>query len=187
MSAIDDPTRPHRRAVASVIGANSASAALLSAAEALGHELIEAGFCIATGGLGGVMTAASRGARQAPSWVEGRVIGILPGLRAADANPYVDLVIPTGMNYARNVIVVAMADVVVAVGGGAGTLSEIALAWQHGKPIIGLDLGDGWSAHLADNRLDGRREDRVHRARNPSEAVALARSLVGTREGCDGF
>ena len=73
------------------------------------------------------------------------MIGVLPGLIAADANPFVDVVVPTGMNYARNTILVAMADVVVAVGGGSGTLSEIALAWQHGKPIVTLDLGEGWS------------------------------------------
>jgi NAD kinase len=99
------------------------------------------------------------------------VIGVLPGLVASEANPFVDLVVPTGMNYARNTILVAMADVVVAVGGGSGTLSEIALAWQHGKPIVALDLGEGWSARLAGERLDHRRDDLLHRAATPEEAV----------------
>ncbi len=176
-----------RRPVAAVVGATRPSDAILVAAEKIGAGLIEGGLRIATGGLGGVMTAASRGARQCASWTDGRVIGVLPGLVAADANPYVDVVVPTGMNYARNTILVAMADVVVAVGGGSGTLSEIALAWQHGKPIVALDLGEGWSARLAGERLDHRREDVVHRATSAEEAVRLALSLVGSREGSRGF
>jgi uncharacterized protein (TIGR00725 family) len=177
----------NRRPVAAVAGANSASEAILHAAEVIGAGLVDAGFRVATGGLGGVMTAASRGARQAAGWTDGSVIGVLPGLVAADANPFVDLVVPTGMNYARNTLLVAMADVVVAVGGGSGTLSEIALAWQHGKPIVALDLGEGWSARLAGERLDHRRDDLLHRATSAEEAVRLAVLLVGTREGSRGF
>jgi len=176
-----------RRRVAAVVGANSASEAILAAAERIGAGLINAGFRVATGGLGGVMTAASRGARQASGWTDGSVIGVLPGLVASEANPFVDLVVPTGMNYARNTILVAMADVVVAVGGGSGTLSEIALAWQHGKPIVTLDLGEGWSARLAGERLDHRRDDLLHRAVDAEEAVRLAVLLVGSREGSRGF
>lgn len=176
-----------RRHVAAVVGGNTASEDILSAAEGIGRGLVEAGFRVATGGLGGVMTAASRGARQAAAWTDGTVIGVLPGLVASEANPFVDLVVPTGMNYARNTILVAMADVVVAIGGGSGTLSEIALAWQHGKPIITLDLGEGWSARLAGERLDHRREDLLHRAVNVEEAVRLAVMLVGSLEGSRGF
>jgi uncharacterized protein (TIGR00725 family) len=179
--------KAHRRPVAAVVGGNAASAELLAAAEAIGTGLVDAGLRVATGGLGGVMTAASRGARQAAGWTDGRVIGVLPGLVAAEANPFVDVVVPTGMNYARNTILVAMADVVVAIGGGSGTLSEIALAWQHGKPIVALDLGEGWSARLAGERLDLRRDDLVHRAASPAEAVELALTLIGTREGSRGF
>jgi uncharacterized protein (TIGR00725 family) len=115
------------------------------------------------------------------------VIAVLPGLRAEDANPYADIVIPTGMNYARNIILVAMADVVVAIGGGSGTLSEIALAWQHGKPIVALGLGEGWSARLAGERLDARRDDVVHPADTAAEAVMLAVQLAGSRESSGGF
>ncbi len=178
---------PHRRHVAAVVGANSASEAILAAAEGIGAGLVDAGFRVATGGLGGVMTAASRGARQASGWTDGSVIGVLPGLVASEANPFVDVVVPTGMNYARNTILVAMADVVVAVGGGSGTLSEIALAWQHGKPIVTLDLGEGWSARLAGERLDHRRDDLLHRAVDAEEAVRLAVLLIGSREGSRGF
>lgn len=180
-------TAEQRRPVAVVVGASSPSAMILVEAEAIGLGLMNAGLRVATGGLGGVMTATSRGARQAEGWTDGSVIGVLPGLDAAAANAYVDLVIPTGMNYARNTILVAMADVVVAVGGGSGTLSEIALAWQHNKPIVTLDLGEGWSARLAGERLDHRREDRLHRAESAEEAVRLAVSLLGSREVSHGF
>ena len=170
-----------RRPIVAIVGGNRASAELLAAAEAIGAGLVDAGLRVATGGLGGVMEAASRGARQAQGWEEGRVIGVLPGLRADSANPYVDIVMPTGMAYARNVLLVAMADVVVALGGGAGTLSEVAMAWQHQKPIVALDLGEGWSARLAGERLDGRREDRVHRATSAEVVVAKALELVAHR------
>lgn len=176
-----------RRHIAAVVGANSASEVILRAAEDIGRGLVEAGFRVVTGGLGGVMTAASRGARHAPGWTDGSVIGVLPGLVASEANPFVDVVVPTGMNYARNTILVAMADVVVAVGGGSGTLSEIALAWQHGKPIVALDLGEGWSARLAGEQLDQRRDDLLHRAEGAEHAVQLAVALVGSREGSRGF
>jgi len=177
----------HRRPVVAVIGATSPSTSLLQTAEDLGCTLMDAGFTVATGGLGGVMAAASRGARRSGSWREGCIVGVLPGLIADEANPFVDLVVPTGMNYARNVVLVAMADVVVAVGGGSGTLSEIALAWQHGKPIVALDLGEGWSARLAGARLDRRREDVLHRATSAEDAVVAAVQLVGSREVSRGF
>ncbi|MBX3269721.1 MAG: TIGR00725 family protein [Sandaracinaceae bacterium] len=176
-----------RRRVAAVVGANSASAAVLAAAEDVGRGLVDAGFRVVTGGLGGVMTAASRGARSSRAWTDGCVIGVLPGLVAADANPFVDVVVPTGMNHARNIIVVAMSDVVIAVGGGSGTLSEIAHAWHHGRPIVAVDLGEGWSARLAGERLDHRREDLLHRAESAEAAVALAVSLAGSREASRGF
>ena len=112
---------------------------------------------------------------------------IITGLDPADANAYVDIAIPTGMSYARNTLLVSMADVVIAVGGGSGTLSEIALAWQLGKPLVALDLGEGWSARLAGERLDTRRTDQVHRAPDVQNAVSLARQLAGQTEGRPGW
>lgn len=176
-----------RTPVVAIIGGQSASPALLSAAEAVGAGLVDAGLRIASGGLGGVMAAASRGGRQAAGWSEGRVLGILPGLDASKANPYVDVVVPTGMNYARNVILIAMADVVMAIGGGSGTLSEIALAWQHRKPIVALDMGEGWSSKLAGESLDHRRSDTILRASTPEEAVALALQHASVKELHRGF
>lgn len=174
---------PARRPVLAVIGSGGVlDPAIERAAEALGRLAIEAGFRLVSGGRDGVMEAASRGARSAASWRDGDVIGILPSYDRNDANASVDVVIPTGLGIARNVIVVASADVVVAVAGGSGTLSELAIAWQLGKPVIGLDLGlgelGGWGERAAGITIDDRREDEVRRARSVHEAIELAKALV---------
>jgi uncharacterized protein (TIGR00725 family) len=90
------------------------------------------------GGLGGVMEAACRGAKDAG----GTTIGILPGADRAAANPFVDVAIATGLGEARNALVVRAADAAIAVGGGYGTLSEIALALKAGKPVVGIGTWD---------------------------------------------
>jgi uncharacterized protein (TIGR00725 family) len=167
-----------RRPVAAVVGGVRASAEVLSVAEELGRALVEAGFRLATGGLGGVMEAASRGARGASSYREGDTIGVLPGSSADSANPFTDIVIPTGMQFARNALLTGMADVVVAVGGGAGTLSEIALAWQQGRPVIAIEVATGWAEELAGRRLDARREAPIRGASTVEEAVELALELA---------
>jgi uncharacterized protein (TIGR00725 family) len=105
------------------------------AAAEVGRLVAERGAVLVCGGLGGVMEAACRGAKQAG----GMTVGILPGTDRADANPYVDIALPTGLGEARNALVVRAADVLIAVGGGYGTLSEIALALKAGKRVIGLD------------------------------------------------
>jgi len=90
------------------------------------------------GGLGGVMEAACRGAKAAG----GITVGILAGVDRSDANGYVDLAIPTGLGEARNAIVVRAGDALVAIGGGYGTLSEIALALRREKRVVGLGTWD---------------------------------------------
>lgn len=103
-------------------------------AEEVGRRIAAAGCTLICGGLGGVMEAACRGARGAG----GRTVGILPGSRPQEANPYVDVSIATGMGQMRNVIIVLTAEALIAVGGGFGTLSEIGHALRYGKPVIGL-------------------------------------------------
>ena len=105
-----------------------------AAAEPVGRELGSRGVVLVCGGLGGVMEAACRGAKEAG----GLTVGILPGLDRSDANPYVDVVIATGLGEARNALVVNAADALIAVGGGYGTLSEIGLALRAGKRVVGL-------------------------------------------------
>jgi uncharacterized protein (TIGR00725 family) len=104
------------------------------AAEQVGRELGSRGVVLICGGLGGVMEAACRGAKDAG----GVTVGMLPGLDRSDANPYVDVVIATGLGEARNALVVNAAEALIAVGGGYGTLSEIGLALRAGKRVVGL-------------------------------------------------
>jgi uncharacterized protein (TIGR00725 family) len=103
-------------------------------AEEVGRLLAERGAVVVCGGLGGVMEAACRGAKAGG----GTTLGILPGLERADANQYVDVAVPTGLGEARNALVVRAADAVIALSGGYGTLSEVALALKTGKPVVGL-------------------------------------------------
>ena len=167
-----------RKPVVAIIGGSSAEDALLRVAHDGGAGLVNAGYRVATGGLGGVMASASQGARSAERWQDGDVIGVLPGAVSGDANPYVDVVIPTGMGIARNIVLVQTADVVVAVGGGSGTLSEMAFAWQLGKPIVALDVGEGWSAKLAGTALDTRRADTVIGVKTAEQALTAVETLL---------
>jgi uncharacterized protein (TIGR00725 family) len=155
------------RAYVAVVGAGRASAEELVAAEAVGRGLAEAGAVLVTGGLGGVMEAACRGARSAA----GMAVGILPGTSREDANAYVDIAIPTGLGELRNGLVVRAADALVAVGGEFGTLSEIALALKVGKPVVALG---GWELARAGERVDA-----IARAASPEDAVARALAACG--------
>lgn len=121
-----------------VIGGGATDSPDLEAAEAVGAGLARAGAILVCGGLGGVMEAACRGARQAG----GRTIGLLPGRDRGAANPWVEIAIATGLGELRNGLVVRSADGLIAVGGQWGTLSEIALALKVGKPVIGLGTWD---------------------------------------------
>ncbi len=157
-------------------------------AEALGRMVMDRGYVLITGGRGGVMFAASRGARAASTYQPGRIIGVLPGSDPRLANQYVDLPLCTGLNHARNVLV-AQADAVIAVGGGAGTLSEMAMAWIHDRLIVAMRV-DGWSGRLADTRIDSRHrpvsvaDDRVFGADTVEDAAALLdRYLPAYRRG----
>lgn len=118
----------------SVIGSGQCDAAQYETARRVGELAARAGYEIVCGGLGGVMTAVCQGAREAG----GRTIGILPGDDARAANPYVDVPVATGLGIARNVLVVKNGDAVIAVAGGAGTLSEIGVALKLGRPVAAL-------------------------------------------------
>ena len=118
-----------------VVGAGvDAGVEELAAAEEAGAAIAAAGATLVCGGLGGVMEAACRGARSRG----GLTVGLLPGVDREDANGWVVLALPTGLGEARNALVVRAADAVVAIGGGWGTLSEIALALKLGIPVLGV-------------------------------------------------
>ncbi len=120
--------------IIAVIGGRRAEKSLLEEAEKVGRLIARNGFALVCGGLSGVMEAAARGARAEG----GLTIGILPQDHKRDANEYIDLPIVTGMGIGRNVIIARSADVLVAIGGEYGTLSEIAFALQMGKLVIGI-------------------------------------------------
>ncbi|MGI8632525.1 MAG: TIGR00725 family protein [Solirubrobacterales bacterium] len=127
-------TVPARQAQVAVIGAHAPAPGAAAIAEELGQALAWRGLTVVCGGRGGVMEAAARGAYEAG----GTVIGVLPGEDPAAANPWCTHVVATGTGTARNLAVVCSADVVVAVAGAWGTLSEIALARCAGREVIGL-------------------------------------------------
>jgi uncharacterized protein (TIGR00725 family) len=162
-----------------VIGSADADKTAMELAFETGREIIREGFSLLCGGLSGVMEAASRGALSEAGENSGRIIGILPGTSKSDANPFIDIAIPTGVGYARNTIIACASDAVIAIAGGSGTLSEIAMAWQYGKPIVVIEEIEGVSNTLAGSSLDNRRKDRILGARDGREAVALIKRMLG--------
>ena len=173
------PQTRSRKPMIAVIGYNDVSptSAHYTQAYEVGRLLIERGYRLISGGMGGVMEAASQGARSAHNHGPGDVVAVLPGHTTDEANPYADIVIPSGLGFTRNVII-AHADALVAVGGGAGTLSEMAYGWMFGRLIVALRL-EGWSGQLADqpvdqrNRLPAIEDDCVRGADSALDAVDL--------------
>ena len=169
------PTRrPWRIAVCAP---GDASEAELAAAEAVGGLLAARGCTLVCGGLGGAMAAACRGAKAAG----GTTIGILPGYDEKAANPWVDHVVCTGLGQARNAVLAATAHALIAVGGGFGTLSEVALGLRLGRPAV---LLGGWGPMLAtaEGRAASERLGRpVPVAATPAEAVDLALAALAGR------
>lgn len=153
-----------------VCGPNEPSDYEIVLAEQVGRALAAEGCALVCGGRGGVMAAACRGAKSGG----GVTIGILPGYVAGEANEWVDFRIPTGLGHARNAIVVASGDAVIAVGGGFGTLSEIGLALKMGKPVINLNSWDLDHDRLA--RFGG--SGAYTTAGNAEQAVAMAISSI---------
>jgi uncharacterized protein (TIGR00725 family) len=141
--------------LAGVIGGRLASLPQLQTAEEVGRLLALNNYTLITGGLGGIMEAASKGAKSAG----GLTIGILPQEDKSSANRYVDIPVPTGLGIGRNLIIARSADFLIAIGGEYGTLSEIAFGLQLNKPVIGLDTWD----------IEG-----VVKARDPAQAIMIA-------------
>ena len=160
----DSPRDPRR--YASVVGPSDCDEDTAALAHAVGRGLAESGLTVVTGGEGGAMEAASRGAREAG----GTVVGVLPGTDRSRANVHADVTVATGIGHGRNLAVAASADVLVAVGGGWGTLSEIALAGALGRPVVVLA---GWRLEHA-----GGVPGEVHYAAGVEEAVELAVRLA---------
>lgn len=148
--------------VVSVAGPSVCSEQQANLAEQVGRLLAERGAVVTCGGRGGVMEAACRGAQQAG----GVTIGLLPGTDHQAGNPYLTAALPTGLGEARNALVAQAGQALIAIGGGPGTLSEIALAVKAGRRVVTLS---SWSAQGSDqSKLE------VLVAENPEQAVAMA-------------
>ncbi|MBK8397786.1 MAG: TIGR00725 family protein [Leptospiraceae bacterium] len=144
-----------------VIGPNTSicSDELYEFGRKIGECLAEMQATILCGGMGGFMESVCRGAKESKNTYNGQTIGILPGEDDSQANPYIDISISTGMGIARNIIIVNSSELLIAGGGGAGTLSEIAFAWQKGKTVLCLQGFGGWSEELAGRDLDKRKKN----------------------------
>jgi uncharacterized protein (TIGR00725 family) len=121
--------------IIAVCGASSCDQDTYRLAEDVGREIARRGAALVCGGLGGVMEAAAKGAKEGGALT----IGILPGFRRGDANPYIQVPVVTGMHEGRNLVIVRTADAVIALPGSYGTLSEIALALKIEKPVVGIN------------------------------------------------
>lgn len=143
-----------------IIGSGECTPEMEKVAEEVGRHVARRGAVLICGGMGGVMRAACRGAAEAG----GVTIGILPGDRADQANEYVKIRIVTDMGHARNFILVHSSDVLIAIAGEYGTLSELAIALKLGKPVVGLSTWDV--------------SPDIVKARDPAEAVGEAIQLV---------
>jgi len=163
--------RPRQRPlIIAVIGGSAPTAEEAVAAEAVGRALAVGGAILICGGRGGVMEAACRGAKSAG----GLTIGILPGTNRSEANSYVDIPIVTGIGEARNAIITRTAQVVVAIGGSYGTLSEIGFALGFGVPVVGLGT---WEVRRA-----GHPPAPIIHTATPEEAAARALALARQKQ-----
>ena len=139
-----------------VIGAGDCSEEICELAGSVGEGIAQAEAVLVCGGLGGVMEAAAKGAKNQG----GITVGILPGVDKAQANPYIDFPVVTGLGEGRNLLVVRNSDVLIAFPGKFGTLSEIAFALKIGKPVVGLST---WNV-----------SGEIIKATNAQEAVSMA-------------
>jgi len=134
-----------------------------------GIEIAKSNSILITGGLGGVMKAASKGAKESG----GLTVGIIPQNDMSEANEFCDVVIPSGIGLMRDFLNALSADGVIAIGGGSGTLSEICAAYMYSKPIVVLKNSGGTSTKFADQYLDHRKNVKIIGVETPKEAVEL--------------
>lgn len=139
-------------------------------AEKIGELVAENGGILVTGGKGGVMEAACKGAKQK----SGITVGVVKGKKRKTANRFVDVEVVSGMEgCGEETILVLMCDGVVAIGGGAGTLQELAIAYRNRRPIVALKNLPGWAEKLANSYLDERKKTKIIEAETPQQAIKI--------------
>jgi uncharacterized protein (TIGR00725 family) len=164
-----------------IIGSRELSKNSLELVNAVAHELVSNGFRTVSGGLGSLQRAVHEGAKSNPLHTDCDTIVLLPGFDPEPAVGYADIIIPTGLDAYRNAMV-ANAEVVIAVGGGAGTLSEMAFAWQFNRPIIAIGH-EGWASRLAAETLDHRHSNQIIDCTSSTveEIVAEVNAAIGQK------
>jgi uncharacterized protein (TIGR00725 family) len=157
-----------------IIGSSEADSAAAKVAEQAGAVIARLGAALVTGGRDGVMSAASRGCAAAG----GTVIAVTPHKHMNEVNDFAHYHVPTGMGWARNCITGISGDVVLVIGGAAGTLSEIAYAWMYDRPIVAMSCCEGWSKRIAGQAVDHRRQDVVIDCRSIAELEPILKDLL---------
>ena len=155
---------------------------VMESARLVGRLVAERGGVIVSGGLGGVMEAASRGAKEAG----GLTLGFLPSMDKSTGNAFLDIVLPTGLGRARNLITARGCDAIVMIGGGCGTLNELTISYAEGRPVVILRGSGGWADRIEPvlydgHYLDDRKTVSIDFADTPAEVVdkAFARAGAG--------
>lgn len=143
----------------------------------LGKLIIDNDYILATGGLGGVMEYASKGAKSSEKYTENSIIGVLPDYHTENANQFIDIAFPTGLGLGRNLMLISLSNAVIAVGGSSGTLNEISAAWQMNKLLIGMKVG-GWSDKICGSSLDKRRNDVIFCAKTAKQAIEIINQKI---------
>lgn len=144
-------------------------------AEELGREIAKNDAILITGGKGGIMKSACKGAKNK----EGVTVGFVKGKERLTSNDFTDIEIVSGMEgCGEETMLVLSCDGIIALGGGAGTLQELAIAYRNQKPVVVLDTKYGWSSKLANTYLDDRKNIKLIRTKTPDEAVRLLLKLI---------
>ena len=166
-----------------VIGDSSCSTDEQQLAYEVGKAIATNNAILICGGRGGVMEGASRGCKDN----NGLIVGILPDFdeKSSEANPFLDISIPTNTGWTRNSFVAMSCDGLIVIGGKAGTLSEIAYGWMYNKPIISLNNNlipaDRWGIKLANTAIDDRRNDTIIGISDPTKAVAELIKIISKK------
>lgn len=168
--------RENIKGIVSIIGASEIDIKTEKLTFELGKLLAQNKYAVACGGLSGVMEAICKGVKEE----NGLTIGIIPFIEKSAANKFVDIVIPVPFSQARNIVVVLTGDICIAIGGKAGTLSELCFAWIYQKPIIALSNISGWSSKISNQQIDDRRPDKIHGVETPQEVIRKIDELLNS-------
>jgi len=156
--------------IVGIIGGSNINKDIYEFTHLLGETLAKNGYSILTGGMGGVMEAAGKGFCSVKN-KKGKHLCIIPSDDKKTANKYCEYVIASGFGIGRNILIIRSADVLIAIDGGAGTLSEIAYAWQYNKTVLCVNKFNGWAKSLAGKKIDNNKYSQLVEVANIDEIL----------------